>query len=212
MNKRILTVLLTCVTASALAQGVVQFRSYWMNTTPPVDARVYSTYLGGALLDGSNTAWRCALIGGPTTATPTSLSSLGTLQQMYYSGNTTVTWVNFNTGTTPPRLSGTPATGSQTSYIVPGVDWGGTALVQMVAWEGNYTTWADVWNASMAPGTTVRIGFSNPLTLVLPSSPTSTSSTYLWGLNSFVLSIPEPGSFALAGLAAATLLAFRRRS
>ncbi len=217
MKRNLLALCLACAATGALAQGTVQFRGWWTSTTPAVDARVFASAIwpwgSGALLDGSNTAWRCALIGGPTTATPTHLFNVGTLQMMFYSGDTTVTWVNFNSGAAAPRFSGTPATGSRTSYVVPGVDWGGTALVQMVAWEGNYTTWADAWTASWTPGSTVRIGYSNPLTLTLPSSATSTSLTYLWGLNSFSIGpIPEPGACVLAGFGAATLIIWRRRS
>ncbi len=210
MKTMLLAILLSCAATGAFAQGCVQFRNYVTTTTPPIDTRVHLFTLDGPLLDGSNTAWRAALIGGPTTATPTSFANLGTLQMMYYPGNTTVTWAGFRTGSTPPNLSGTVNVGTTAARAVPGVDWGGTALVQMVAWEGPYTTWADAWNAAMAPSTPVHIGFSNPLTLTLPTSSTSTTLTYLWGLNSFAIGMPEPTTASLA-VCAAVLVMVRRR-
>ncbi len=217
MKKILLTALLVSATAGAFAQGVVQFRGYWSATSPVVDARV-SNGLTGALLDSSNTLWRTALIGGPTTASAAivdagPLGTAGTLGMMYNPTATTLTWVNFASGTSAPNLSGIPRVGLQAARAVPGVDWGGTALVQMVAWQGNYTTWADAFAAWKAGTADVLIGASNPLTLKLPTSATDQNLTYLWNLNSFsIVPVPEPTTFALAGLGAAALLIFRRRS
>ncbi len=184
MKTLAVALLLCCSCVDSLAQGVVQFRNYRTNTIPPIDAPVYLD--GVTRLDASNPLWRAALIGGPTTATPASLSSAGTLQMMFGTGaNSTISWVNFRSGTTPPIAAGYVNCGSAFGRAVPGVDWGGTALVQMVAWQGAYTSWAEAYSAwrSGMPG--VRIGFSNPLTLQLPSSYTDLNVTYLWGLQSF---------------------------
>ncbi len=194
MKTFVIATLLSWQCLAAFGQGQVQFRNYVTYTTPPIDARVYEDSLGGVLLDGNCTC-RAALIGGPTTGTPTSWTTLGNLQMMYSPGNTTLTWVGFRTGTTAPNLSGTVNVGTQAARVVPGVDWGGTALVQMVAWEGPYTNWTDAWNAAHEPGATVRIGFSIPLTLMLPSNPASPILTYLWGLQPFVCGPPCLGPY-----------------
>ncbi len=210
MKTNLIVALFITATAAAFGQGWVQFRNYYTGTTPPVDAPVY--LYGYGLADGS-TGCRAALIGGPTTATPTSASTLGTLQMMFYpttAATSTISWVGFRTGSTPPAFAGYVAYGSTVARAVPGVDWGGTALVQMVGWQGNYTTWADAYNAALAGTPGVMIGWSNPLTLQLPSSATDPNFAYLWGLNSFVIGIPEPNSFALLGVGAA-LWVLRRR-
>jgi hypothetical protein len=210
MKKILLTALLCCATASVFAQGVVQFRNYWTSTTPAVNAPV--GIQGGALLNASNPLWRAALIGGPVGATPTDgMMVLGNLSMMYYTVNTTVTWVNFRTGATPPAADGYINVGSSTARVVPGVDWGAQAVVQMVAWQGNFTTYADAWTAAQTDPT-VLIGASSALTLQLPASSTDPNLTYLWGLNAFnIHPVPEPATLALAGLGAAALLIFRRR-
>lgn len=186
--KRILAfLLLGCSGTDALAQGCVQFRNYYTGTPPPINAPVHFGWDIGLRPDSSNPLWRAALIGGPTTAMAASLQTPGTLQMMYYPVNSTITWANFRSGSTPPAAPGYVNTGSAAARAVPGVDWGGTALVQMVAWQGNYNTWAEAFAAwqSAAPG--VLIGISNPLTLRLPSASTDPNCTYLWGLNSFSL-------------------------
>jgi len=212
MKKLLLTALLVGATAGAFGQGVVQFRNYWTSTTPAVNAPVYLDSVGGTLLNAGNTLWRAALIGGPLGTAPTSDFVLGGLNLMYYTAQTTITWVNFRTGTTPPAADGYINVGSSTARVVPGVDWGQQALVQMVAWQGNFTTYAAAWQAAQTDST-VKIGFSAPLTIQLPASSTDPNLSYLWGLQSFAIhSVPEPTTFALAGLGAAALLIFRRRS
>lgn len=218
MKKLLLTAVLIGTAACAFGQGAVQFRNYYTGTTPAIDAPVHLDTLAGQLLDASNPLWRAALIGGPTTATPASMSTAGTLQMMFYpttAATSTTSWVTFRAspGTGAPNAPGYVAYGSTVARAVPGVDWGGTALVQMVAWQGNYTTWADAYAAAAAGTPNVLIGVSNPLTLKLPSGPTDPNATFLWGLNSFAIApIPEPTTFALAGLGAAALLIFRRRN
>ena len=87
----------------------------------------------------------------------------------------------------------------------------------MVAWDntsGNYPTWAQAsaaWSAGLiiagrsAPFNLASIGGANN------SPPNIVSSIPGEGLQSFSIVVPEPASFALAGLGAAALLIFRRR-
>ncbi|HEY5909461.1 MAG TPA: immunoglobulin domain-containing protein [Verrucomicrobiae bacterium] len=180
-----ITLVLAASCLSAPAQGQVQFRNYVSNTTPAVDARVSLGGASGPFPDSSNTAWRAALLGGPTTATPASTEGPGTLSLLHHPTITTLTWVNFRSGTTPPAAAGYVNYSAGPAREVPGVDWGGTALVQMVAWQGPYTTWIDAYNAFRCGVFDARIGFSNPLTLRLPYGLTDTRFTYLWGLNWF---------------------------
>lgn len=202
MKTKLLLFLLSCLATGALAQGQVQFRTFVLGTgsIPLVDAPV-------GPLNEDQTQWRAALLGGPTTLTPASLwgpSTAGTLPMLRHPTIPTVTWTTF---------SGSPLTGyvssSNTAREVPGVDWGGMALIQMVAWDGPYNSWVDAFNAAMTDPN-VRIGVSNPLLLTLPSGPGDPNVTYLVGLQGFDIDVvPEPSTFALAGLGIAAVLFFR---
>ncbi|HEY5912472.1 MAG TPA: hypothetical protein VJA21_17860 [Verrucomicrobiae bacterium] len=209
MKTKLLTLCLTCGAITAWAQGVVQFRTYYAGTTPAIDARVFGPDRVTPL-DNSNPLWRAALIGGPTTGTPANpwAGVMGNLSMMYNPTITTLTWSNFRA---PPNAG--YVSNLNVNRAVPGVDWGGTALVQMVAWQGNYNTWAEAYTAGFSGTPNVLLGVSNPLILTLPSSSQSPLLTYLWGLDSFYISCgpcPEPGAFAFAALAAAALFLSRR--
>ncbi len=221
MKTTLLTMLLTCTASAVFAQGVVQFRNLYSSGPVNIDARVSMAHWNGdpfALLDNSNPLWRATLLGGPTTATPANVPTcypgaggqlqMGTLTQLYNPVNTTISWVNFRAA--PNNGSVTVANASR---VITDVNWGGQALVQMVVWQGNYNTWSEAFNAWLADMTgTVHIGASNPLTLTLPTGPTDPNLTYLVGLQPFpIFPVPEPTTFALAGLGAAALLIFRHR-
>ncbi len=219
MKTTLLTVLLTCTASAVFAQGQVQFRNLYSSGSINVNAPVTLWPDGSMLLDNSNPLWRAALLGGPITATPANVPlwytgaggqfQMGTLTQLYNPVNTTISWVNFRAA--PNNGSVTVANASR---VITDVNWGGQALVQMVVWQGNYNTWSEAFNAWLADMTgTVHIGASNPLTLTLPTGPTDPNLTYLVGLQPFpIFPIPEPTTFALAGLGAAALLVFRRRN
>jgi len=187
-----LTLVLVCWNWAALGQGLVQFRNYYPGTPPLIDAPVYLDFVGGTRLNASNPYWRAALLGGPTTATPASLESAGTLSMTYNPSDATLTWVNFRSGSTPPMADGYVNVGAKANRVVPGVNWAETALVQMVAWQGNYNTWAEAFAAWQAGTPGVLVGFSNPLMVNLPTDPTSPYLSYLVGLNSFSLNAMTP--------------------
>ncbi|HEY5915271.1 MAG TPA: PEP-CTERM sorting domain-containing protein [Verrucomicrobiae bacterium] len=216
MKRSLFTLFLSCAAMGAFAQGEVQFRNFYSQSTPPVDARVYLYNLD--VTPGDYAGLRAALIGGPTTGTPANvpgswsgagpLAALGSLALMYNPTITTLTWTGFRAA---------PNEGYVAVVNVPrtvlGVDWGGTARVQMVSWYGPFNTWVEAFSAWEAGTPGVGVGASNPLTLTLPSGPTDPNLAYLTGLQSFVVMIiPEPTTFALAGLGAAALLHFRRRN
>jgi len=85
------------------------------------------------------------------------------------------------------------------------------ATVEMVTWDnssGLYSTWSQASVAWL--GGLIAAGVSGPLNIG-PVGGTGTPPN-LVGLQSFNLyTIPEPTSFALAGLGAAALMIFRRR-
>lgn len=91
---------------------------------------------------------------------------------------------------------------SGASYAVPGV-LSGDATFVVQAWIGNF---ADYASASTKGTSTFLQRVVDPSGSPPPTAPSLT------GLASVTLSsVPEPGTFALAGLGAAALLIFRRR-
>ena len=95
---------------------------------------------------------------------------------------------------------------------IPGIAGGGTAWVEILAFN---TTFGATYAAAVASGQPNAYGGSSPFSVVLAdptSSPPGTPSA-LGGLKSFNLNppVPEPSTFALAGLGAAALMIFRRR-
>jgi hypothetical protein len=141
------------------------------------------------------TAGGDSLIPAPWTAATT---ASGTLQQI----TTIAGW--------------TPAT----TFTLPGATAGANAELMVVGWTGNF---AD-WNSAFAAGTSLMgwtgsalsggaLAWSNPTGGAgsppgLPAAITIGAAGY----NGLVLTgVPEPSTFALAGLGAAALMIFRRR-
>jgi hypothetical protein len=204
MKKILALAALTALSVSAFGQGQIQFNNRVTTTTPAVDALIRFGSSAGAPLSGTDTSFRAALIGGSTTGIPTTSDALGTLT-LLASPTTQQTWVTFRTG-------------AAAGYIAVGVDsardallpYGSQGIFQVVAWQGTQTTWAEAYQAWRAGQ--IAAGFSNPITSSTTTGPTDLAVPSLIGLNSFFIAqIPEPSSFALAGLGAAALLIFRRR-
>jgi hypothetical protein len=96
---------------------------------------------------------------------------------------------------------------SGAGYAVAGVSTGGAGFFQIEAWTGNFSTLA----AALASGTAytgTSTVFSTP---VGGASGSGQPAKSLDGAPAIILTIPEPSTFALAGLGAAALLIFRRR-
>jgi hypothetical protein len=150
-----------------------------------------STVYGGATLSG--TGFTAQLWGGPANSPVTSLVPA-----------TGYSMAGFRTGAAAGLW-----TTSTDAAIIPGVTEGGIATLQVRAWDnkgGTITTWA----AAIDPASGVASG-SSPL-FQSPGLGGVSAPPNLVGLVSFSLSaVPEPSTFALAGLGAVALLIFRRR-
>jgi len=208
MKKLLVLTAVAALTATAFGQGVVQFQNRDTGVTPQVNAPIYLDVVGtGSVGALSGAGYRAALLGGPVGSTAFSVSAGGVVSGgagmvMLASPTTGATWVTFRTG----AASGFVAVGADAARTAVGVDWGQQGVFQVVAWEGSAATWAE------AIASQKKIGASNPLTLTLPAGPTDPVYRALQGLTPFaIVAVPEPSSFALAGLGAAALLIFRRR-
>jgi hypothetical protein len=95
---------------------------------------------------------------------------------------------------------------SGNSYFVPGTTANGTGWFYIQAWLGTATSYTGAGAVAKYDGSTTAGGiFSTAL------GGGSTPAKSLDGMPAVVLVVPEPGTFALAGLGAAALLIFRRR-
>lgn len=204
--KKILAIgALATLTLSAFGQGQVNFNNRVLTVTPNVSAPVYLDVVGsGTNGAASGATVRAALLGGSTTGIPASAATAGTLA-LLVSPSTPATWATFRTGT----LAGFVAVGTDSARN-SGLPYGSTGLFQMVAWEGTANTWAEAYPLWISGQ--IRAGFSNPVTLPVTLSAVDLNVPTLQGINPFAItSVPEPSTFALAGLGAAALLIFRRR-
>lgn len=219
MKKLLVVSLLTAVTATVFGQGAItwnnnftgNFRAPIYNVDPtnpgtektgqsafgtPTGTTVYN----GGLLQG--TGYTVGFFAGPSAG---SLSLLGT--------------TTLRTAATEAMPAGLFASGG--TVTVAGVLPGQSALFQFRVWDnkgGTVTDWGQasaLWmtQAGYAAGMSALVT-SAGLGGIDPNSgaPLATPNTTGW--TSFQLTaapIPEPSTFALAGLAGAALLIFRRR-
>ncbi len=203
MKKLLALGILASLTLSALGQGQLNFQNRVTTSTPAVDAKIYIDVIGGTTPSGTDTTFRAALLGGAAGSVASSIAGIGNLT-MLASPSTSATWVNFRTGAAAGYL---PTTDTARNS---GLAYGATGVFQVVAWQGNYTTWAAAYAAGMAGQ--AKIGWSNPVTSAVTQNALDLAVPNLLGLNSFAVAIvPEPTSMALMGLGAAALLIFRRR-
>jgi hypothetical protein len=201
MKKLILTTLTSMAAVAAFAQGTVNFVNDGVNLTSPPDrfirfargasagnaygtnlARAVGTQYAVQLYYGASTAAEGSLI--PLTAAPANLRASTSASAGI--------WINGG--------SRTFSAGAE----------GATLNLQVRVWDINFgaTYEAAVANANNSSS----VGKSAIFTYLVPPSTAAPGAFLLANFTTFTIdNIPEPASFALAGLGAAALLIFRRR-
>jgi hypothetical protein len=219
MKKVILSAFALSCAASVFAQGTVIFNNrvggisyvYAPNPTNPAAPRVGA---GSADTPSGTTDWsgftRIGALGtggqyGAATTLAVLLAAPGADQSVGSLLPATPA-TSFRTGTGAGNVVQTTATLQGVPADAP------VATLQMVVWDnssGQYGTYALA--ASAIANGTIAFGKSNPFNVTAIGG-TLNPAPGLPGLTSFSLAvIPEPSSFALAGLGTAALLIFRRR-
>lgn len=209
MKKLITVSAMALLAVSAFGQGQVNFNNLDKNNNV---LYLFKDASGNPL---SGTAASAALLGGPS-AGATAYVIAGQV-----AGNLTMlaspiapfnSVLNFRTG----AAAGYVNTAGDAARVVPGVAYGAQAALQMVVWTGSSKDWTTAWSAWKTDPTSTQIAVSPMWTVTTTLSSTDPNFPVNSGLaglpgTSLTPTIPEPSTLALAGLAGAALLIFRRR-
>jgi hypothetical protein len=190
MKKLILTGLLVGAVASAFAQGQVTLRNIFNSDTSPTAT--------------ANGLFFFQAVGGVPAPIQTDFNAV------FYGGSSAANLAQL-AAFVGPNSVGVNAAGAGTFFsstiaTVAGVP-SGSGTFKVEAWLGTEGTYAEAVANGRAAGSLV---FQNPVGNPNASPPDVPPD--LTGMGAVVLTaIPEPSTFALAGLGAAALLIFRRR-
>jgi hypothetical protein len=195
MKKLLLTLTLVAATALTMyGQGRVAFN----NEISPLAGAITigAQHVEGATGDPLGTAYSVQLLWAPagTYANEAAFRNavLGSSGLATFEGNTAATGAGFFNGGSVPNPVGT---------LMP---------------AGNYTMMAQAWfnnglYATYGAAVGHNRGVSAFFNIAATASPTAPNNTPVAGFTVGGTNVPEPSTFALAGLGAAALLLFRRR-
>jgi hypothetical protein len=185
MKKIVLTLLLAAAgTASMFAQGTVTFGNSTSLFATAADRYVYLNQTGVAANLLKGTQYRANLYFSQT-------------------AGGAFTLVDANPAAFRSTTTASPGTWVQQDKIVPGVQ-GTTVFLQVRVWDSTFGTTYETRTGGFS-------GISDAFSWKLPVSGQDPASAQIMeGLRSFAV-VPEPGTFALAGLGLLGLVMARRR-
>jgi len=215
--KKLLTIAALAVTASlSFGQGYVNFQNapgsrVSTNNVPSLQGGTGTQTLQAAAPAGS---YYYALLYAPTTQTTVDNTLAGWTFGAAYATNTTagrVSGITATDGTAGALVTGLSATATANFVVVGWSSNVGTSYAQALAWWNNGTP-------AVAPtGLVYNFGISG-VALNIPLAPLGGPYNSVFGSSAITgiamgsyINVPEPSTFALAGLGAAALLIFRRR-
>jgi len=196
MKKIVLSVLLAAAgTASVFAQGTVTFANAVNTFNTVADRYIYQDAVGGTLLKG--TQFKVQLYAGSTAAEAAAAIIAVDSTPSNMRGQTT-TLPGVWTGGLTTKIIPAP-TGTKDTDI----------FLQIRAWDstGGITT----YEQARAAGTTIYTGASTPFLYHVPPDGATGGAFAMDNFRAFAVVVPEPGTFALAGLAVLGLVMARRR-
>lgn len=222
MKKLIGTLAITALAVSVFAQGTITIDNQtgrvkqWTSAT---DSTLKNVPAGGGFVE---------LVAAPSGASLA--SALGTYDakgftptfsslSAFLAANTAAGWqIPAAQGGNPiVPIAGLAGAFSGPIATIGNISAGGSAVYAIIGWSGNYASY-DAAVAAAGLGATVYGGISGVIATgtgnpnsVPAGLPVDTLTTFP-GMTLAPIVVPEPTSFALAGLGLAALLAFRRRS
>jgi len=206
MKKTLLTLTLVVASVAAFAQGKVTFGNdsnhyFVLGATLPAD----SALGGGVVSTAGNTA------SGTTGAIPVSpLPSGKTLVAALYAGTTAANMTLQTTYLLDATTWSQAGRMANKGIILTGVPGGAVATLRVDVYDNAFASAAAAAAAGSYAGTSANFTMTPGASISYPSIYAAGGTTWAAG-NLVINAVPEPSTFALAGLGAAAMLIFRRR-
>jgi len=217
MKRILLAALVTAVAVDGFAQGAIDVGNNFGATV--FRARVYAPDTNNAQLIVTGQSGSPNFPTGSTVYTGAPLSGTGFTFGFFASSSGITVDANslVQVGVLGFGTAGTAGFVTTTTMNVQGVTAGNPTTFQIRVWDnkgGTLTSWTQA-SAAWAAGTTQagmsQLINSGPLGGVGTGGPVSNPLSTGWSSFNIYTTVPEPGTFVLAGLGAAGLLIFRRR-